>query len=98
MKASDAIRMLLEDQGRTQRSFALELGITPQGLDQRLKSKTMKVETLCEMAAQLGYGIRLVPEGGTSEGIDIAKIIKGSSEIAAAVLPFVTTAIRTLLG
>lgn len=71
MKASDAIRMLLEDQGRTQRSFALELGITPQGLDQRLKSKTMKVETLCEMAAQLGYGIRLVPEGGTGEGINI---------------------------
>lgn len=71
MKTSDAIRTLLEDQGRTQRSFALELGITPQGLDQRLKSKTMKVGTLCEMAAQLGYSIRLVPENGASEGIDI---------------------------
>ena len=31
MKASDAIRMLLEDQGRTQRSFALKPGITPTG-------------------------------------------------------------------
>jgi len=71
MKTSDAIRTLLEDQGRTQHSFALELGITPQGLDQRLKSKTMKVGTLCEMAAQLGYGIRLVPEDGAIEGIDI---------------------------
>ena len=28
----------------------------------------------------------------------IAKVIKGSSEIATAVLPFVTTAIRILLG
>lgn len=71
MRSSDAIKKLLEDQGRTQRSFALELGITPQGLDQRLKSKTMKVGTLCEMATQLGYGIRLVPEDGVSEGIDI---------------------------
>lgn len=71
MRASDAIKALLEEQGRTQRSFALELGITPQGLDQRLKSKTMKVGTLCEMAAQLGYGIRLVPEDGAVEGIVI---------------------------
>lgn len=71
MKASDVIKALLEEQGRTQRSFAFELGITPQGLDQRLKSKNMKVGTLCEMAAQLGYGIRLVPEDGVSEGIDI---------------------------
>jgi hypothetical protein len=31
----------------------------------------MKVVTLCEMAARLGYGIRLVPEDGASEGIDI---------------------------
>ena len=71
MRASDAIKALLDEQGRTQRSFAYELGITPQGLDQRLKSKTMKVETLCEMAAQLGYGIRLVPEDGAEEGIVI---------------------------
>lgn len=71
MRASDAIKKLLEDQGRTQRSFALELGITPQGLDQRLKSKTMKVGTLCEMAAQLGYSIHLVPEDEVTEGIDI---------------------------
>lgn len=71
MRASNAIKALLDEQGRTQRSFAHELGITPQGLDQRLKSKTMKVETLCEMAAQLGYGIRLVPEDGAEEGIVI---------------------------
>ena len=71
MKASDAIKALLENQGQTQRSFALELGITPQGLDQRLKSKTMKVGMLCEMAVQFGYGIRLVPEDGAGESIVI---------------------------
>lgn len=71
MRASDAIKALLDEQSRTQCSFALELGITPQGLDQRLKSKTMKVETLCEMAAQLGYSIRLVPEDRAGEGIVI---------------------------
>lgn len=71
MRASNAIKVLLDEQGRTQRSFALELGITPQGLDQRLKSKIMKVGTLCEITAQLGYSIRLVPENGASEGIDI---------------------------
>lgn len=33
MKALDAIRLILEVQEKTQRSFALELGITLQGLD-----------------------------------------------------------------
>ena len=60
MKASEAIKTLPEDREETQRSFALELGITPQGLDQRLKPKNMKVGTLCEMARQLGYDARLV--------------------------------------
>lgn len=62
MKSADAIRSILEDQGRSQRSLALELGLTPQALDQRLKSKTMKVETLCQTADQLGYAVALVPK------------------------------------
>lgn len=62
MKSADAIRSILEDQGRSQRSLALELGLTPQALDQRLKSKTMKVETLCQTADQLGYEVALVPK------------------------------------
>jgi transcriptional regulator with XRE-family HTH domain len=60
MRSSEAIRAILEGQGRSQRSLALELGLTPQALDQRLKSKTMKVETLCETAAKLGYTVQLV--------------------------------------
>lgn len=62
MKSADAIRLILEEQGRSQRSLALELGLTPQALDQRLKSKTMKVETLCQTAEQLGYTVALVPK------------------------------------
>ncbi|WP_373578259.1 hypothetical protein [Parafannyhessea umbonata] len=64
MRSSDAIRSILEEQGRSQRSLALDLGLTPQALDQRLKSKTMKVETLCQTAAELDYSVRLVPNGG----------------------------------
>lgn len=62
MRSSDAIRSILVEQGRSQRSLALELGLTPQALDQRLKSKTMKVETLCQTAEQLGYTVSLVPK------------------------------------
>lgn len=62
MKSADAIRLILEEQGRSQRSLALELGLTPQALDQRLKSKTMRVETLCQTAEQLGYTVALVPK------------------------------------
>ena len=35
---------------------------SPQALDQRLKSKTMKVETLCQTAERLGYTVNLVPK------------------------------------
>ena len=62
MKSADAIRLILEEQGRSQRSLALELGLTPQALDQCLKSKTMRVETLCQTAEQLGYTVALVPK------------------------------------
>lgn len=62
MKSADAISSILEEQGRSQRSLALELGLAPQALDQRLKSKTMKVETLCQTADQLGYTVALVPK------------------------------------
>ena len=55
MRSADAIKSILEEQGRSQRSLALDLGLTPQALDQRLKSKTMKVETLCQTAERLGY-------------------------------------------
>lgn len=62
MRSADAIKSILEEQGRSQRFLALDLGLTPQALDQRLKSKTMKVETLCQTAERLGYTVNLVPK------------------------------------
>ncbi len=50
MRSVDAIKSILGEQGRSQRFLALDPGLTPQALDQRLKSKTMKVETLCQTA------------------------------------------------
>ena len=50
MRSVDAIKSILEEQGRSRRSLALDPGLTPQALDQRLKSKTMKVEILCQTA------------------------------------------------
>ncbi len=38
MRSADAIKSILEGQGRPQRSLAIDLGLTPQALDQRLKS------------------------------------------------------------
>lgn len=70
MRSADAIKSILEEQGRSQRSLAIDLGLAPQALDQRLKSKTMKVETLCQTAAQLDYSVKLVPNGG-GESIEI---------------------------
>lgn len=62
MRSADAIKSILEEQKRSQRSLALDLGLTPQALDQRLKSKTMKVETLCQTAEHLGYTVNLIPK------------------------------------
>ncbi len=70
MRSADAIKSILEEQGRSQRSLAIDLGLTPQALDRRLKSKTMKVETLCQTAAQLDCSVKLVPNGG-GESIEI---------------------------
>lgn len=72
MRSADAIKSILEGQGRPQRSLAIDLGLTPQALDQRLKSKTMKVETLCQTAAQFNYSVKLVPnDGGESIEIEV---------------------------
>lgn len=71
MRAREAIRMILEEQGRSQRSLALDLEVTPQALDQRLRAGTMKVETLSEMAGRLGYRLVLEPSGNEPRGIEI---------------------------
>lgn len=69
MRSADPIKSILEEQGRSQSSLAIDLGLTPQALDQRLKSKTMKVETLCQTAEQFGYTVSLVSKsnGATIE-------------------------------
>lgn len=70
MRSVEAIKSILEEQGRPQRSLALDLGLTPQALDPRLKSKTMKVKSLCQTATQPDYSVRLVPNDG-GESIEI---------------------------
>lgn len=70
MGSVDAIKSILEEQGRPQRSLALDLDLTLQALDQRLKPKTMKVETLYQTVAQLAYSVRLVPNND-GESIEI---------------------------
>lgn len=71
MKSADAIKSILEEQGRSQRSLALDLGITPQALDVRMRSKSMKVETLCGTVGKLGYRVELVPNDNKERGIAI---------------------------
>lgn len=63
MRASDAVLHALAKQGRTQRSFAQALGITPQALDNRLNAKSMRVDTLCEMARELGCKVMIEGDG-----------------------------------
>lgn len=70
MRSADVIKSILEEQDRSHRSLTIDLGLTPQALDQRLKSKTMKVEALCQTTAQLNYSVKLVPNDG-GESIEI---------------------------
>lgn len=57
--AADAILDILGEQGRSQRSLALAVSITPQALVNRLSSSSMRVDSLCEMADELGYQVVL---------------------------------------
>ena len=61
MKANEAIETILIESNRSKRSLALDLGITPQALDIRMKSKSMKVNTFCETVHKLGYRVELIP-------------------------------------
>lgn len=70
MKASEALITILNAKGRSKRSLALELGISPQALDSRLRTD-IKVATLRETAAPLGYKVMLVPESSDAEGFEV---------------------------
>ena len=69
-KPSEAIREIAGVEGRSLRSLALDLGITPQALGNRL-SGDMKTSTLCEIASLLGYKVMLVPSESETEGYTV---------------------------
>lgn len=70
MSPAEAIKSVLESEGRSMRSMAMELGITPQGLGNRL-SGDMKVSSLCQMAGALGYKVMLAPRDEETNGIEL---------------------------
>jgi transcriptional regulator with XRE-family HTH domain len=63
--SSEVVRALCGRQGRTLKSLADELGISPQALDTRLRSSSMRVETLSELLGPLGYRV-VVTDGDDS--------------------------------
>lgn len=71
MKSNEAIATILKAQGRSKRSLAIELGLSPQALDQRLKSQSMRIDTLCETIDKLGYRTLLVSDDPASPDISI---------------------------
>jgi len=70
MKSSEAIAQILQSEGRTKKSLAFELGITPQALDSRMKA-SIKVETLVNTTEPLGYKLVLVPANEPVLGFQI---------------------------
>lgn len=62
MKSSEMIMVILKSNGRSKRSLALEIGITPQALDHRL-SASPRVETLANTLEPLGYEVFAAPAG-----------------------------------
>lgn len=70
MPPAEAIKSVLESEGRSMRSMAIELGITAQGLGNRL-SGDMKVSSLCQMADVLGYKVVLAPRDEKTGGIEL---------------------------
>lgn len=63
--ASEVVRAICGRQGRTLKSLADELGISPQALDTRLRSSSMRVETLSGLLRPLGYQVT-VTDGNES--------------------------------
>lgn len=67
MKSSEMVMEVLSSNGRSKRSLALELGISPQALESRL-STSPRVETLADTLGPLGYEVLAVPAGTMVEG------------------------------
>lgn len=67
MRTSEAVARILADKGRSKRSLALELGISPPALEHRL-SASPRIDTVAGMMAALGYDVVAVPSGTDVEG------------------------------
>lgn len=61
MTSGEVIKEILAEEGRSMRSLALELGISPQALANRLNS-SMYISNFCQTVEKLGYKVALVPE------------------------------------
>ena len=61
MTSGEVIKEILAEEGRSMRSLALELGISPQVLANRLNS-SMYISNFCQTVEKLGYKVALVPE------------------------------------
>lgn len=69
VRSGDVINQILQDQGRSQRSLALELGITQQTVSKRLvRDGSLHVDTLASMADALGYEVLVSPKGHRPSG------------------------------
>ena len=67
MRSSDMVMEVLSAKGRSKRSLALDLGISPQALERRLSSSP-RVNTLADTLGPLGYEVLAVPAGTRVEG------------------------------
>lgn len=72
MTPAEAIKSILRAEGRSMRSMAIELEITPQGLNNRL-SGDMKVSSLCQMADLLGYKVALLRKEESINGLELGE-------------------------
>lgn len=61
MTSGEVIKEILAEEGRSMRSLALELGISPQALANRLNS-SMYISNFCQTVEKLGYRVALIPE------------------------------------
>lgn len=62
MEPKEVINELLHDQGRSRRSLAKQVGMSPQALDNLLtKAKSMRIDRFTQLLDALGYDMRIVP-------------------------------------
>lgn len=56
-----AIKAIMKDKDVTNADLSRMVHVTPQSLYERLAKDNMKVNTLCDMLAVLGYKVVIVP-------------------------------------